>query len=240
MSDKLIYSAIPAIIADVGPVGKNSKNQQQGYFYRSADDICNALHDSLGKHKVFATCAITDLVRSERQSKSGGAMQCVSIKCTYTFHAADGSSVSTEAIGDGMDSGDKATNKAMTAAYKYALIQVFAMMGHEDSEVDSPEPLPQTRHAANGHLGNRTNGHAPQPPAHEPTPWEYFATRVGELQAANPMAWPDRAAINKDMWRIVKECGYPVTDAFKATATDDQLRDVFERLEGMVGTGIPF
>lgn len=139
---KLIYAAIPAIIAEVGPVGKTTKNQQQGYMYRSADDISDALHDALGTHGVFATCKVEDLVRSERASKSGGSLQVVTLKATYTFHAKDGSSVSTEAIGDGMDSGDKAVNKAMTAAYKYALIQTFAMMGHEDSERDSPEVAP--------------------------------------------------------------------------------------------------
>lgn len=168
-------------------------------------------------------------------------MHCVSIKCTYTFHAADGSSVATEAIGEGMDSGDKATNKAMTAAYKYALIQVFAMMGHEDSEVDSHEIAPQPmRHSQTRHLANATNGHTQPPTVHEPTPWEYFVGRVSELQASHIGCWPDRAAINKDMWRIIKELGYPANESFKAVATDDQLRDVFERLESMTKTEIPF
>lgn len=157
---KLIYTAIPAIIAEVGPVGKTTKNTQQGYMYRSADDICDALHDALGKHGVFATCKIEDLQRGERASKSGGGLQLATLKAVYTFHAKDGSSVSTEAIGEGMDSGDKVMNKAMTAAYKYALIQVFAMMGHEDSERDSPEPQPQgTRTAKADHAKKLADEH---------------------------------------------------------------------------------
>lgn len=138
-----IFAAIPAIISEVGPVGKNSKNQQQGYNYRSADDISDALHDALGRHGVFCTCAISKREVSERPSKNGGVLFYVTLKATYTFYASDGSFVCTQSCGEAMDSGDKATNKAMTAAYKYALIQVFAMMGHEDSETETPEPAYQ-------------------------------------------------------------------------------------------------
>lgn len=138
-----IFQAIPAIIAEVSPVGKNAYNQQQKYPYRSADDVCDAVHESLGKHKVFTTCKIVERSVVERESRGGGLLLYVTLKAIYTFHAEDGSFVESEAFGEAMDSGDKATNKAMTAAYKYALIQVFCLMGHEDSEVDSPEPAPQ-------------------------------------------------------------------------------------------------
>jgi len=139
-----IFTAIPAIISEVGPVGKNSVNQQQRYKYRSADDICDALHDALGKHKVFTTCEISERQMTERLSKNGGVLFYVDLKAKYTFHGEDGSSVSTDAWGEAMDSADKATNKAMTAAYKYALLQVFCLMGHDDGDEETPEPAPRS------------------------------------------------------------------------------------------------
>lgn len=159
---KLIYRAIPAIIAEVGPVGKNSKNQQQGYNYRSADDISDALHDSFAKHGVFVTCKIESCERGERPSKSGGSLQVASVKAVYTFHASDGSSISTEAVGDGMDSGDKAVFKALTGAFKYVLLPTFMLMGHEDAERDSPEVAPskpksKAKEVADSHGMNTAN-----------------------------------------------------------------------------------
>jgi hypothetical protein len=136
-----IYAAIAAVIADVGTVGKNTRNKEQGYVYRSADAICEELHQALGKHKVFCTCQIHSRDVTEKTARSGSILTCVSLKCTYIFWGEDGSSVSTDSWGESMDSGDKATNKAMTAAYKYALIQTFCLMGAGDADADSPEPV---------------------------------------------------------------------------------------------------
>ena len=133
-----IYSAIPAIISEVGAVGKTEMNRAQGYKYRSADAICDALHDALGRHKVFTTCDIVSREVHERaSSKSGSVLIYVNLKCRYLFHCEDGSSVYTESWGEAMDSGDKASNKAMSAAYKYAAFQAFCIPTEGDNDADS-------------------------------------------------------------------------------------------------------
>ncbi len=137
-----IFTTIPKIIAEVSTIGKTSLNKQQGYNYRSMDAVCQELHESVGKNKLTPTSRIISLQAFERQTKNGGTLNWVLILSLYRFTAEDGSFVQTEAIGEGMDSGDKACNKAMTSAYKNALLQTFLMMGNDDSEVDSPEPEP--------------------------------------------------------------------------------------------------
>lgn len=122
-----IYEAIPAILADIDAIGKNRKNQQQGFNFRGIDDVMNTLHPLLAKHKVFPTCEFTDIIRTERTTAKGGTLFSVALKGKYTLHAVDGSYVSTEAIGEAMDSGDKATNKAMSACYKYAMFQLLCI-----------------------------------------------------------------------------------------------------------------
>lgn len=140
-----IFKAIPQIMADVGAIGKDSKNTQQGYKYRGIDAVYNALNEVMAKHKVFTTCiAIENETVGERVSKSGSALFEYKATFVYRFYAADGSFVDFKAIGKGMDSGDKDTNKAMSVAHKYALLQTFAIPTDDpkDPEVDDHEVKP--------------------------------------------------------------------------------------------------
>ncbi len=145
MAEQSIYQAINEVMEACGAVGKDAKNQQQGYKYRGIDDVMNALNPALRKAKVFASPEVLESTREERHTAKGALLIYSIAKIKYTFYAADGSSVSAIVIGEGMDSGDKSMNKAMSAAYKYALFQVFCIPTEEmvDSEVDSPEPMPK-------------------------------------------------------------------------------------------------
>lgn len=150
MAEQLIYQAINEVMEACGAVGKDMVNhQQQGYKYRGIDAVMNALNPALKKAKVFASPEVLELTREERHTAKGGLLIYSIAKVKYTFYAADGSSVSAIVIGEGMDSGDKSMNKAMSAAYKYALFQVFCISTEEmvDSEVDSPQPRPRDQHS---------------------------------------------------------------------------------------------
>lgn len=144
-----IYEAIPAILADMEAIGKNRKNQQQGFSFRGIDDVYNALHPLLAKHKVFPTCRILDVKTEERTTKSGGALYVCIIKAEYTLWASDGSSLKTEVVGEGSDSGDKSHNKAMSAAYKYAMFQLLCIPTEaQDADETTPEEsVPKSRAA---------------------------------------------------------------------------------------------
>lgn len=138
----LIFKQIPLIMSEVGAVGKDSKNLQQNYNYRGIDAVYNALNEVMSKHKVFSTCIdIQNEQKEERTSKQGTALFTYSAIFTYRFYAEDGSFTDTKVIGKGMDSGDKDTNKAMSVAHKYALLQIFCIPTDEekDPEVDSHE-----------------------------------------------------------------------------------------------------
>lgn len=140
MENQLIYKQIPAVMADIAAIGKERKNQQQGYSFRGIDDVYNEVHPLLAKHKIFSTSLILEDESVERKSKSGNALFFVRMKIEYTFWAEDGSSVKTVVTGEGMDTGDKASNKAMSVAHKYAIIQLFAIPTEDakDPEEDSP------------------------------------------------------------------------------------------------------
>lgn len=132
-----IYQAISGVMADIGAIGKDKKNAQQGFKYRGVDDVMNALQPVMVKHGLFVVPEIIDQKREERQTSRGGNLIYSVCTVRYTFYAKDGSSVQCVVIGEGMDSGDKATNKAMSIAFKYACFQVFCIPTEEMKDPDA-------------------------------------------------------------------------------------------------------
>lgn len=145
-----IYQAIPKCMKEIGSVGKNSVNKTQGFKYRGIDDVMNAINPSLEKNHVFVVPEVLEQKREERTTAKGGLLIYSICRIKFTFYAEDGSSITAVTIGEGMDSGDKATNKAMAIAFKYACFQVFcipteemaepAKMDDPDAECYTPEP----------------------------------------------------------------------------------------------------
>ena len=145
-----IHEAICAAMMDVNPIAKNRQNKQQGFSFRSIDDAYNALQPILAKHGIFSVSDVLDEKTENRKSSKGNALIYRVLRIKYTFYSADGTSVESTVIGEGMDSGDKAANKAMAVAHKYALLQLFAVptddMVDPDAEthqVAAREPEPQ-------------------------------------------------------------------------------------------------
>ena len=134
-----IYKAIPAIMADVGAVGKTRENKAQGYQFRGIDEVYEAVQLVMAKHGVCVIPSVVDMKREERVAKSGGAMFSVCLTIDHTFYASDGSHVVARTVGEAMDSGDKASNKAMSAAMKYALIESLCIPTREPKDTENED-----------------------------------------------------------------------------------------------------
>ena len=132
-----IYESISAVMSDVGAIGKNTKNTQQGFMFRGIDAVMNALQPAMLKNHIFVVPEVLEQTREERQSSKGGNLIYSILRMKYTFFAEDGSSISAVVIGEGMDSGDKASNKAMSIAFKYACFQVFCIPTEEMKDPDA-------------------------------------------------------------------------------------------------------
>jgi hypothetical protein len=140
-----VYKAINAVQSDLSEVGiaKNKRNTQgSGYNFRGIDDVYNAIAPLLAKHGLCIIPRMLARTSEERQSKSGGALFYVTVEAEFDFVSAeDGSKHTARTFGEAMDSGDKATNKAMSAAYKYAAFQTFAIPteGSHDADAETHE-----------------------------------------------------------------------------------------------------
>lgn len=135
-----VYKAINAVQADLCKegIGKTSKNVQQGYQFRGIDAVYNALSPLLAKHGLCILPRVMSREVVERRTKNDTALFYVTVGMEFDFVAAeDGSKHTVTTYGEAMDSGDKATNKAMSAAYKYACMQAFSIPTEGDNDADA-------------------------------------------------------------------------------------------------------
>ena len=166
-----VYQAINKVQADISKegIGKDRKNEQQGYKFRGIDDVYNALAPMLARHGLCILPRVTSREVVERTNAKGTALFYVTVGAEFDFVCAeDGSKHTVVTYGEAMDSGDKATNKAMSAAYKYACMQAFSIPTEGDNDADA------TTHEVRG------RDEQPDPFTHDPVV-------VGKLKTAKTM-----------------------------------------------------
>ncbi|ELI8238977.1 ERF family protein [Yersinia enterocolitica] len=145
-----VYKAIAAVAKDLSEIGiaKGSRNAQQGFQFRGIDAVYNALSPSLVRNGLVILPRITERTVSERATQKGGVLFYVVVKAEFDFVSVEDGSIHTVVtFGEAMDSGDKATNKAMSIAYKYAAFQAFCIPTEEtaaDPDAEIHQPAPRT------------------------------------------------------------------------------------------------
>lgn len=148
METKKVYAAISAVAKEMASTGisKDRVNKVQGFNFRGIDQVYNALAPALVTHGLVILPRITERTCTERINKNGTALFYVVVKAEFDFVSTEDGSVHTVVTyGEAMDSGDKATNKAMSIAYKYAAFQAFCIPTEEtaidaDAEVHHVSP----------------------------------------------------------------------------------------------------
>lgn len=223
MSDQKIYEQMGAIMSDVVAIGKNQKNQGQNFMFRGIDAVMDALHPIFSKHGVFILPEVLEDRTEERQTKEyidqygkqkGGTnliYRVMRIKWQFVS-AVDGSSVESVNIGEGMDSGDKAANKAMAISLKYALTQMLLLPYNEiDPDSETHEPLKPVKIDE-------------KPPRKPQKPRE---------QETNSEAWVEACKADRELATAFKDAGLSAEDGRKlwAETTDDQKLSKTEQFE---------
>ena len=171
-----VYKAISAIIGEMSEQGikKAGKNKQQGWSFRGIDDVYNALAPLLAKHELMILPRIKNRTVDQQATRNGGNLFYVTVDAEFDFVSAkDGSKHTVATIGEAMDSGDKATNKAMSIALKYAAFQSFFIPTEEttqdpDKETHNvaPKPTDQDMSWVNAIKNKQTTLDAIEDPAH--------------------------------------------------------------------------
>lgn len=154
-----VQEVIRRVMAEIGQKGvaKGGFNRDQNYSFRSVEDVVNALSPILSKHGLVIIPTVLDVQISDRPTKSGGSQMVAVLTVDYEFIGPAGDSKHASVVGTGMDTSDKATNKALSAAFKYAVGQVLAIpsVGWTEGDSESPQYAAPAQENPNAELLKR-------------------------------------------------------------------------------------
>lgn len=182
MSSQAILKAINKVQSALASEGikKGRKNAAQGYSFRGIDDMYNVLSPMLAENQIVVLPSYSDRQVVEHESKKETLLFYVTLKGEFTFKSAeDGSEVKMTTYGEAMDSGDKATNKAMSAALKYAFMQTFTIPTEGDN--DSENQTHEVRRAPSGSGAGFNQECFEKLPDGEKEPMRLFAADIEAL-----------------------------------------------------------
>lgn len=185
-----IYAAMSAVMKDMQAVRKTGINKEQGYWFRSIEDVLAAAHTALVRNGVFFLPQVLTRIPEERETKRGGQVNVIHLEIKYTFYAADGSNVSAVVWGEGSDMADKSTNKAMSQALKYNLVQALCISAGDmaDPDVSAEEAGPRRMQRSSGRVGDDP---WQAPPADLAWAKEAAARAAGASQADAEELWKE-------------------------------------------------
>ena len=177
---KQIYQLIGKAIGMIGAIGKDKTNAQQGFKYRGIDQVYNALNPVMAELGIFFCPEVINQKREERVTKNGAVLTYTLLTIKFTAYAPDGSNVSMTVVGEGMDSGDKSSNKAMSVAMKYAMFQLFCI---PTEEMKDPDADVYTDILPRGQMPQNAPG-----PNQSRQPENATVTKAGTLPQGQPQA----------------------------------------------------
>jgi len=149
-----INTAILAIMEKVSYVQKE-RSKDVNYTLKTENAVIQAIRPAMLEHGVFMyPVGVRDI--HESQFEAGKYKNIWNrVICVHVFrflHAASDTHIDVEVLGDGADTGDKAGNKSMTTAKKYALLQTFLLETGDDPDLAqspsetskaAPKPTPK-------------------------------------------------------------------------------------------------
>lgn len=133
-----IYKAIPAIMREMGAVKKQAPKPGSGvnYFFRSIESILNELQQWLAEFEVTIIPRVIERKDSQITTQKGSVMSHCLIHMSFTLYHSDGSHIESTMWGEAFDTGDKASGKAASYAFKKMAEQVFCIPTEDAEDPD--------------------------------------------------------------------------------------------------------
>lgn len=137
---KSVYEALNDVMAEVRSVGKGDYNQKQGFAFRGIDAVVNAVGPVLRRHRVIVVPSATEAHYRDVMSAKQTPMRECTVVVTYRIYGPAGDHIDAQVAGEAMDIGDKGTPKAMSVAFRTALLQALCLPTNEpDPDHDTYE-----------------------------------------------------------------------------------------------------
>ena len=215
-----IHTALAAVMDDCTHVAKRDRNEHQRFLFRGIDAVVNAVGPILRKHAVTVRPVVQSVVYDNVQTSTGKPATACRVVVDYVFSAKDGSEVTATVAAEAWDNGDKAAPKAMSVAFRTALLQTLAL------PTDEPDPDAHTYERAQ--------------PKRAPRRASVEAEKPGDVDGGDPMSAKTRGR----MFALFGERGIDDRDeqirgiahvigrqiASRSELTEDEARAVIARL----------
>ena len=247
-----IYELIGKAIGMIGAIGKDrvskDRSGSEQFKYRGIDQVYNALNPVMAELGIFFDPEVLDMKREERTTRNGAVLTYTILTMKYTVYAPDGSHITMTVMGEGMDSGDKGCNKAMSVAMKYAMFQLFCIPTEEMKDPDAdvytdvlpkgakppvrpqsgPAPASVTRVGTVPQEKPQAAKPAEKPAESKPeTPGAFLKRRIMELTTEYRDFGFNFAETRKSLIKAGQ-----VPDVPSATMTMDQAKELMRHIEG--------
>jgi hypothetical protein len=134
-----IIEALADVMADVRAIAKKDFNDFHKFNFRGIDTVLEHVGPALRDHRIVPIPEVRNIHSDDLTAKDGKRKRGVTLTVAYTFYGPRGDSITTVVPGEANDTEDKATSKAMSVAYRTALLQVLAIpTGERDPHAGPP------------------------------------------------------------------------------------------------------
>jgi len=225
-----VHQALVSVLRRLPPIKKDQRNEAQRFMFRGIENILEAARPLLAAEGVLIIPDVEERIGESRTTSKGNALNVVHLHVRYRIIGPNGDTIETSTWGEGSDSGDKATPKAMTCAYKYMLTEVLQVAENElDPDRTGVEATPQSSRRSKNSEGPKPSTSPPPstaaakaapPTAPPPT------RRKAETASREPAPSPPRRA-NADGEELLTEAQMKKLIVLQKERgwTDEQLRE---------------
>lgn len=228
-----VFQVIHGVMRDVMPVGKDQQNTQQNYSFRGVDDAMSAMAGPMRNHGCF----IAPEIASHNQRPRGEKGTHTVIKMLYRIYGPAGDCLHVTVPGEAMDTADKSTNKAMSAALKYMLFQVFMIPvdarsiddSDRDDSASAEHRAERQRNQQRRQQRGQQRGQQPRRGNRaEPGPWEQPGAQGQQPQRPDYLALAEHARTPEQFNKVratAVEAGAPADYLAKLDAVAARKRE---------------
>lgn len=122
-----VLQALANVMKDVTSIGKKDFNEFHKFNFRGIDTVLDKVGPALRDHGIVPIPELREIQSDDLTAKDGKRKRGVTLTVAYTFYGPRGDSITTVVPGEANDTEDKASSKAMSVAFRTALIQVLAI-----------------------------------------------------------------------------------------------------------------
>lgn len=124
---KTIAVLLSRVMGDVRHVAKRDFNDHQRFSFRGIDAVVNAVGPALREHGVVVVPVVQDVAYDNVTTSNNKPSTACRVLVDYVFTGPMGDTVTATVAGEAWDHGDKAAPKAMSVAFRTALLQALAL-----------------------------------------------------------------------------------------------------------------